>query len=171
MEVGGGAMRGFKIVHIIMSFILCLWIVGIGLLFLFPKLLGYMPYHVSTGSMEPAIHVGSLIYVKKVPPEAIFENSIVTFRLGDTVITHRVVSADKEKQTYRTKGDANEIEDGDIPYSKIIGKADKIVVPYVGKFVEWTQQGEKKQIILVVFIIIYLVVWILTDYLGKRKKQ
>lgn len=164
-------MKGFKVIHTIMSFILCVWILGIGLLFLFPKLIGYMPYHVSTGSMEPNIHIGSLIYVKKVPPEAIFKDSIVTFYVGDSIVTHRVVNVDKEKQIYRTKGDANRIEDGDIPYNKIIGKANKIVIPYIGKLVDMIQQGNEKKAIMILAIIIYLVIWGLTDYFGKRKKS
>lgn len=163
-------MKLFRIIHTIMSFLLVIGILAFGLMFLFPKIIGYTPYNVATGSMEPTIHIGSLIYVKQVPPEAIFEKSIVTFRVGNSTITHRVVSVNKENQTYITKGDANNVEDGEIAYSQIIGKVEKIVIPYVGELAEWMQEGQKRYSIIV-FAVIYLIIWITTDFLGKKKVE
>lgn len=61
-------------------------------------------YIVMSGSMEPALPVGSIVIVntgdKK--PE---RGDIITFRRGETIVTHRV--AGKSEGRYLTKGDAN----------------------------------------------------------------
>ena len=43
--------------------------------------------------MEPTYHVGSLLYVKKIAPEAVQVGDPITFVLDEnlTVVTHRVV--------------------------------------------------------------------------------
>ena len=68
--------------------------------------------------LEPTYHTGSLIYVKEVDPYTIEVGQPITFMLNEnTVATHRVVGIvpDEEDPTvirFRTKGDANEAEDG-----------------------------------------------------------
>ena len=63
------------------------------------RIVGFTPYAVLSGSMEPAFHVGSLIYVKSVDPEDIKVGDAITFRLSgeDTAATHRVIEIDREK--------------------------------------------------------------------------
>ena len=63
-------------------------------LLVFPGVFGFHTYNVLTGSMEPAIKVGSLIYVKDGDPEEVVEDDIIAFygSLEDSgIITHRVV--------------------------------------------------------------------------------
>lgn len=45
-----------------------------------PKLMGYEIYDVVSGSMEPEIPVGSVIYVKGAAPEDIQEGDVIAFR-------------------------------------------------------------------------------------------
>ena len=56
-----------------------------------------------------------------------------TFYINDnTVVTHRVVDKDDDTESFRTKGDANEIEDGgSVAYDKVVGKV-VLNVPYLG---------------------------------------
>ena len=67
-------------------FILAMLLAGI-------RLLGFSPYAVLIGSMEPAYHVVALIYVEKVAPEEIKFGDPITFVLNDDLVvaTHCVV--------------------------------------------------------------------------------
>ncbi len=65
---------------------------------------------VLTGSMEPAVHAGSLIVTRPVAPEAIAVGDIIIFKsvLGETFTAHRVIGITKEPELrFITKGDAN----------------------------------------------------------------
>ena len=44
-----------------------------------PKAMGYQLYTVVSGSMEPAIPVGSLVYIKYVEPKEIVEGDVIAF--------------------------------------------------------------------------------------------
>lgn len=76
----------FTWVLVLCVFILAMLLAGI-------RLLGFSPYAVLSGSMEPAYHVGDLIYVEKVAPEEIKVGDPITFVLNDDLVaaTHRVV--------------------------------------------------------------------------------
>ena len=56
-----------------------------------PALFGYEVYSVTSGSMEPTLPVGSVIYVRPVEPETVRAGDIIAFYSDATVITHRVV--------------------------------------------------------------------------------
>ena len=77
-----------------------------------PKFLGYTQYAVLSGSMEPKIKVGSIVYTKTTDIADLETGDIITYKLaGDTMVTHRIVSVNDAEQTVITKGDANETED------------------------------------------------------------
>lgn len=87
-----------------------------------PNFMGYEVYNVVSGSMEPTIPVGSIIYVKKVDPADIYSGDIIAFHSGDSVIMHRVTQNKVVEGTFTTKGDANNGEDmNDVPYKDLIG--------------------------------------------------
>ena len=90
-----------------------------------PRLTGFDIYTVVTGSMEPAIPVGSLIYVREEAPAELMEGEVVAYR-SDTdagiIITHRVVKNQVVSGQLITKGDANEAEDiSPVSYAQVIG--------------------------------------------------
>ena len=88
-----------------------------------PQLVGYGVYNVVSGSMEPEIPIGSVIYVKPAEPEGIREGDVIAFQSGDSVIAHRVVRNQKVEGTFKTKGDANAGEDmNDVGYAALIGQ-------------------------------------------------
>ena len=97
-----------------------------------PKFLGMDSYSVISGSMEPAIPTGSLVYSKYQDPETIEAGDVIVFNdavlagetMGDIpVVSHRVVKNDEANQEFVTKGDANKQEDmAPIPYNNLIGK-------------------------------------------------
>lgn len=98
-----------------------------------PRLFGYEIYEVVSGSMEPEIPVGSVIYVAAAEPEDIVEDDVIAFRSGESIITHRVVTNRKLDGEFVTKGDANELEDmNSVPYANLIGRVEHHF-PLVGR--------------------------------------
>ncbi len=98
----------------------------------FPRVLGWEVYEVVSGSMEPAIPVGSVIYVKAASPEEIAVGDIIAFQKNGSVITHRVAELHPEEKEFITKGDANRTEDlTPTPYGSLIGK-EVFHLPYAG---------------------------------------
>ncbi len=88
-----------------------------------PRLMGLQTYHVMSGSMEPAIPTGSLVYVRSADPMKLEKEDIIAFYQGDEVIMHRVVKNNKFDELLKTKGDANPTEDfSEVPYEQVIGK-------------------------------------------------
>ena len=82
----------------------------VAMVLLLPGLFGIRPYVVYSGSMEPKIPTGAVVFTKEgaYSPET---GDIITFHNEDTVVTHRVVK--KEEGTFITKGDANNAEDAE----------------------------------------------------------
>ena len=101
-----------------------------------PKVFGYQMYHVLSGSMEPEIPVGSLIYIREGKAEEVQEGDVIAFyaSLEDAgIITHRVVKNNIVSGAFRTKGDANDTEDPTpVPYENFIGKV-VLTIPYIGQ--------------------------------------
>lgn len=122
-----------------------------------PMLLGYTELAVLSGSMEPAIHVGSIVYVdKSVTGDELEVGDVVTYSIqAGTFVTHRVLSLDDEADVMVTQGDANDAPDGEVPYSKIVGRV-KFHLPYLGYISTniRTSKGIMAITILVVVIIL-----------------
>lgn len=105
-------------------------------LLVLPGMTGFHMYNVLSGSMEPAIPVGSLLYVRSGDPEQVEDEDIIAFygSLEDSgIITHRVVKNNVVSGTFTTKGDANDKEDPmPVSYDNYIGRV-TLSVPYVGR--------------------------------------
>lgn len=115
--------------------ILIVLVVVLCSLLVVPGALGFQMFHVISGSMEPSIKVGSLIYVKGTEAEAVKEEEVIAYYgvPEGGVITHRVVENNVVSGTFTTKGDANGREDPmPVPYENYIGKV-ALTVPYMGK--------------------------------------
>ena len=79
-----------------------------------PRFFGYHIYSVVSGSMEPAIPTGSLVYIHETPPEDVAEEEVIAFygaMDSASIITHRVVENRVLMGEFVTKGDANQTED------------------------------------------------------------
>lgn len=86
---------------------------------------GYTYMNVISGSMADTINVDDFVFIK-LGNKNINEDDIVTFKVDDTIITHRVISIVDNKVL--TKGDANNDSDNLISKEDIIGE-----VVYIGK--------------------------------------
>ena len=105
----------------------------VAMLTLGPKLFGNQTLAVLSGSMEPNIHVGSLVIVQDVDFNDLEVDDVITYRLSeDTMVTHRIIEIDEEKQEVITKGDANDVADGTpVTANNIVGKV-KYTIPFLG---------------------------------------
>lgn len=136
-----------------------------------PRILGYEFFTVTSGSMEPSIKTGTLIFVKETQPEELKVGDIITFKdsAEKTITTHRITEVIKENKDlkFKTKGDANESEDtGLIPSYAILGKVADFKIAYLGTIFLFlkTSQG-----ILVAFGLT-IVIATIVELLTKRKK-
>ena len=100
-----------------------------------PRLFGYQIYTVISGSMEPEIPLGSLVYVKSADPETVVEGDVIAY-YGSTdgsIITHRVIYNQTVVKNFVTKGDANDTEDMvPVEYERLIGVVEK-TIPKMGQ--------------------------------------
>lgn len=109
---------------------------------------------VVTGSMEPSLHTGDYIYVKKVPADELEVGDIIAFRSEESdvsgkLVTHRIIEITPEGD-FITKGDANTIAD-----SKRI-RQDQIIGKYTGKakFFKWINSFADRRKLLLILVII-----------------
>jgi signal peptidase len=127
---------------------------------------------VYTGSMEPAILVGSVVVIKPVDPETLEIGDIICFTLTEpTSITHRIKNI--TDQGFITQGDANEDPDQWIVKKEnVIGKAVFTVpfIGYLGYFVR-TPIGFILLILLPASAIIVLEIRNIAKELKKQKQE
>ena len=135
-----------------------------------PKAFGYQMYTVISGSMEPALPVGSLVYVKYQEPESIEKKDIIAFygsNESSSIITHRVVYNKKLSGEFVTKGDANKEKDmNPISYNQYMGKV-VLMIPVIGGVAQTLTTGSGK-IVLFSFIGLILLLEIFGNILQKR---
>ena len=162
-------MGAIRKLHTMLSIIMITVIVLLGGLFFLPNVLGYKPYNVLTGSMEPTYPVGSLIYIKKVAADTLKPGDVITVSSGGTPITHRIVEIDSEQKLVYTKGDANQNVDGATPFEQIKGKAAKIHFPFLGKVFQTMQTGNNRKVFIVAAVV-FLLIWFVTDVDEKKRR-
>ena len=157
--------------------ILVVLVVILAILLVGARLIGLQVFTVLSGSMEPTYHVGSLIYVKKVDPFQLKSGDVITFMLDeDTVATHRVVEVvpDEEDASvirFRTKGDANEAEDGSlVHYRNVIGTP-VFTIPKLGYLANYIQHPPGTYVAISAGAILLLLVFIPDLFSDDKKEQ
>lgn len=92
------------------------------------------PVVVVSGSMEPEIPVGSLVFIDQ-RDQSVDPGDVIAYRIGDTmdtIIVHRVVDQNNDGM-YITKGDSNDTADpASVTKQQIVGK-EIFCVPKAGK--------------------------------------
>ena len=168
--------KSLKKIWNVISSILVALVVLLALLLVGARVVGLQVFTVLSGSMEPTYHTGSLIYVKKVDPYTIKEGQPITFMLDEnTVATHRVVGIvpDEEDPTvirFRTKGDANEAEDGSLVHYKNVIGTPIFSIPYLGYVADYIQPPPGMYIAISAGAVLLLLVFI-PDIFADDKEQ
>lgn len=179
-------MKTIKTVWNIITTILVLVVVILAMLLVGMRLFGLQVYTVLSGSMEPLYQTGSLIYVQKVEPYTVVEGQVITFMLDeDTLATHRVIEVvpDENDPTvvrYRTKGDANDAEDGSLVHYKNVVGTPLFTIPKLGYLANYIQNPPGMYIAIAAGAMLILLVFLpdlLTDEsteeepVRRRKKK
>ena len=127
-SVPGAILNAVGVLMLVATVLVCAAIMA-------PRLAGLEPYAVATGSMEPSIPTGSLVYAQDVDPASLQAGDVITFstaRQPGVPVTHRVVSNDPVDREIVTQGDANASADPDpVPYAGVRGKV-ALSVPVLG---------------------------------------
>ena len=145
-----------------------------------PRFMAYETFIVRSGSMEPTIHTGSLVFVQPVQPAAVKVGDVITYRRPEDpeiTITHRVVamsvpgSAPSAAPVFRTKGDANASMD---PWEvQLQGIAWRVTlsVPLAGYLFSFTQQPVGRALFLIVPGLGLGGLWLHRTWLRLRRPQ
>ena len=164
----------------------------IALLMILPSLLGFHRYVITSGSMEPAIPTGSVVYDKDFPVADLEVGDVITFVPPpeydiETPVTHRIVEISaapedqKEKaaagRLFRTKGDANEARD---PWLMVLDQPtqDRVEhhVPYMGYVYQWLNKRWVQLLAiglpaLAIAVVIARALWREAGYAVRRERD
>lgn len=169
--------KGIKKICSVLSTVLVVVAVLLAVALVGVRVVGYTPYTILSGSMEPTYHVGSLIYVKKVDTSTLEAGDPITFALSeDTIATHRIVEVvpDEEDASvirFRTKGDANETVDGAlVHYKNVLGKP-VFTIPYLGYVADYIQHPPGMYTAIAAGVILLLLVFVPDMFDDEKKKK
>ncbi|MDR9787026.1 MAG: signal peptidase I [Peptococcaceae bacterium MAG4] len=134
-----------------------------------PDFLGYKPFIVLSGSMEPAIQAGDLIITKVIEAEKVAEGDIIAFQAEkNTIVTHRVTDVRTEEGlSFLTKGDANTGADAK---AVGVGELEGIYLcrlAGVGNFAMFLQTP----LGMLLFVITPLCLFILYDVVSRNRRS
>ena len=133
-----------------------------------PCVCGIKTFVIISGSMEPSLEIGDVVVIKEFPKEALQKGDVISFRNGQSIITHRIIDVIKDKNgkiSFETKGDNNNIKDKNyVKYDdvegKMVGK-----VPFVGKVAILL----KNKIIIIVILMIFYMMYIHNAKVEERR--
>lgn len=120
--------------------------------FIVPRVVGINPYIILSGSMEPTIETGSVVFINTKDKD-IHKDDIICFHIGEegkeVTVTHRAVEV--EDGVITTKGDNNEMIDANqLTEKNIVGKY-MTHIPKVGYLMSKINQKQKIAIIIALF--------------------
>lgn len=143
----------FKIVY---------FLIIIYLLIFIPSIWGYKPLVVISGSMEPTLTVGGILYYHEKNIEDFISNDILVYELNDHIISHRV--HDITENGFITKGDANNSYDSLlVNEEQILGEGTNWSIPYIGYYADFIYRHKYLLVISLGVVII--------DLLSEKYKE
>lgn len=96
------------------------------------------PAVVVSGSMEPVIHTGSLVFIDT-DYKDVKERDIIAFEAGGSLVTHRVTEVLEDG--YITKGDANDSPDPGILKKNMVRGRTVMWIPGIGYAIHFMGGG------------------------------
>lgn len=156
--------------------LLVVMVAALAILLVGMRFAGFKVFTVLSGSMEPAYHTGSVIYVKEVDYTQLQAGDVITFMISeDMVATHRIVGVvpddeDPSVLRYRTKGDANDSEDGTLVHYKNIIGSPVFTIPYLGYVASYIQSPPGSYIAIAAAAFILMLTFI-PDLFAKDEEE
>lgn len=135
-------------------------LISIYLIIFLPCLFRYKPLIIESGSMEPILKVGGILYYKSIPLNDFKINDILVYKVPNHIISHRIV--DKNDYYFITRGDQNNTNDSIVFNSQVLGKSSNFSIPYIGYYADYIYHHKYLLIITLIVIII--------DYIFERRK-
>lgn len=138
-----------------------------------PSIFEYKMMTVLSGSMDPGIKAGDVIFAKSIDADSVKIGDVITYKTeNNDLITHRVTNVKIENKNiyFITKGDSNNVEDSKpVPYSNVVGIL-AFRIPYGGWVLEFV--NSKVGIILFILIPIFILIFgEIKTILSELKKQ
>lgn len=161
-----------KFIHIVITILFRLILI-VSAIYIVLGFFGYKCYVVPTGSMEPNIHVGSLIVVNnKIGYYEIEEGDVIVYLrdLDNKLIVHRAINI--TEHGIETKGDANPVSDGisTVP-TNFIGK-EVFAIPYIGNILSAISEPKQKAMVIAGLILMLFVdLYVDRDNEKKETKE
>ena len=154
-----------KLLMVLVIFVLCISVLLL-VLISFSPIKTFQVFRVMSGSMEPEIKTGSVIFVEQVNPKDLKKGDIITFSVNKSVspVTHRIVKISKDGKI-TTKGDANSTNDVDAVSLSSVKGGEIFTLPYLGYISEWT----KTPLGFIFFIILPALLIIINEIFNIRK--
>ena len=122
-----------------------------------PKIFGLQMYEVLSGSMEPGMQTGSVIFDKPgVDTKNLIVGDVITFKASEDpkmLITHRIlqVKSAEGAPVFQTKGDANNAPDSKlVPAADVVAQYNNITIPYLGFYLNFMKS--KAGIVLLIIV-------------------
>lgn len=129
-----------------------------------PSFFGIKTFVIISGSMEPELNIGDIVIIKKCSQEELKENDIISYKYGQSEITHRIIQIEDNEngKEYITKGDNNNVRDSEnIKYENIEGKSIG-KIRHLGKVILILKN---KIVLICIILILYLI------YAGDTKRN
>lgn len=146
-----------KILHILIL---------IYLLSFVPVFWGWHPLVVISGSMEPVLNVGALLYYHEYDIEDFKKDDILVYKVPNHIISHRVVESSVDG--FVTKGDANNTNDSKlVKEEQIMGIGTNWCIKYLGYYVDFVYHHKQFLYISISIFIIDL----FNDLYKQRKER
>lgn len=148
----------------------------LAILFVGVRVIGLDVYTVLSGSMEPNLPVGSLIYVKDVDSADLEAGDVITYMASEkVVVTHRIVEVvpdenDPSVLRFRTKGDANNTEDEGLVHSNNILGSPVFHIPLLGYVSSYIQNPPGMYVAIGVGAVIILLTFV-PDFFPSKKEE
>ena len=137
----------FKVFYILIIIYLIIFI---------PVLWGKRPLVIISGSMEPILKVGGILYYEKTNLDDFKKDDILVYQLNEHIVSHRIVNINE--YGFETKGDNNNSNDSYIvDKNNVIGRGNNWSIPYIGYYADFIYNH--KYLLIVMIILFYFNIW------------
>lgn len=137
----------FKVFYILIIIYLIIFI---------PVLWGKRPLVVISGSMEPILKVGGILYYEKINLDDFKKDDILVYKLNEHIVSHRIVNINE--YGFETKGDNNNSNDSYIvDKNNVIGRGNNWSIPYIGYYADFIYNH--KYLLIMMIILSYFNIW------------
>ncbi len=137
-------------------------LISIYLIIFIPSIWGEKPLVILSGSMEPILKVGGILYYKEENINDFNEGDVLVYQLNDHIISHRIVKVLDD--SFITKGDNNKsIDIYEVLNYQILGKGTNWSIPYIGYYADFIYNHK--------YLLVIAAGLIFMDILYDNKKE